>query len=108
MNEAAILLEIHLTELGLEFDREFAFHPSRKWRFDYFVPSQGMWTCFAVEIEGAIWTSGRDTRGAGYQKDLEKYREAAIRGYKVYRFSTEEVLKGVAREFIQRHLKGTL
>ena len=104
MNEASILLEIHLKELGVNFCKEFAFALPRKWRFDYMLEPLEDKT--AIEIEGAIWTRGRHTRGAGYQKDLEKYREAAFRGYKVYRFSTEEVLKGVAREFIKRHLKG--
>jgi hypothetical protein len=101
-SEAHILLEIQLKELGLEFRPEFKFHPRRKWRFDYLLRPKWKGSQ-AIEIEGAIWTQGRHTRGQGYLGDLEKYREAAAMGYKVYRFSTQEVLSGKAREFIKEH-----
>jgi very-short-patch-repair endonuclease len=103
MNHAAILLEIHMKELGLDFISEFAFAPPRRWRFDYAL--RPIEEKVAIEIEGAIWSQGRHTRGAGYQKDLEKYRVAAALGYRVFRFSTEEVLNGTAREFIEKHCK---
>jgi hypothetical protein len=99
---AHILLEIHLHELGLdEFVPEFKFHPTRRWRFDYLLKPK-----VAVEIEGGIYlrAGGRHNRGAGYEKDLEKYREATILGYDVYRFSTGEVLNGTAKVFLQRLL----
>lgn len=97
-SEAHILLEIHLTELGLNYAPEHKFHPKRRWRFDYYIAGGT-----AIEIEGGIHSRGRHTRGVGYEKDLEKYREAAAMGYKVYRFSTQEVLNGTAREFIKEH-----
>jgi hypothetical protein len=99
-SEAQILLEMHLKELGIPFMPEYKFHPNRRWRFDY-VLDRPNWT--ALEIEGAIWTRGRHTRGSGYAKDLEKYREAAALGYRVYRFSTQEVLDGTAKAFIAKH-----
>ena len=109
-NEANLLLEKHLDELGLKFEREFRFHPERKWRFDYLITSRltqmCLQPCYALEIEGGIWIGGRHTSGAGYSKDLEKYREAAIRGYCVLRFSVQEVLEGTAREFLQKHVSG--
>jgi very-short-patch-repair endonuclease len=98
LNHAAILLEIHMKELGIEFEPEYRFAAPRKWRFDYLLGDKT-----AIEIEGGIFSRGRHTRGVGYEKDLEKYREAAIRGYKVLRFSTGEVLNGTAREFIKKH-----
>jgi very-short-patch-repair endonuclease len=102
--DANLLLEQHLEELGLAFVKEFKFHPVRKWRFDYFLDTwRNERSGVAIEIEGAVWTQGRHTRGSGYVKDLEKYREAAALGFKVFRFSTQEVLSGVAREFIQKH-----
>jgi hypothetical protein len=104
--EANILLELHLKELGFDrFVPEYKFHPKRKWRFDYLLCHSGSASQVktAIEIEGAIWTRGRHTRGAGYMGDLEKYREAAALGYKVYRFSTQEVLNGTARAFIEKH-----
>lgn len=106
--EAPLLLEKHLEELGLKFVKEFAFALPRKWRFDYvlaFETPRGMSVAhgIAIEIEGGIWVQGRHTRGCGYLRDLEKYREAAAADWKVYRFSTGEVLNGTAREFIKQH-----
>jgi hypothetical protein len=97
-SEAHILLEIHMQELGLKFAPECQFHPHRKWRFDYVIGNKT-----AIEIEGAIWTRGRHTRGAGYLADMEKYREAAVLGWKVLRFATSEILDGTARAFLKEH-----
>lgn len=95
--EANVLLELHLGELGLRFIPEFRFCAHRKWRFDYYIGRNE-----AIEIEGGIFSRGRHTRGVGYQKDLEKYRTAAAMGYRVFRFSTQEVLDGTAREFLKK------
>jgi hypothetical protein len=106
-SHAHILLETHMKELGLHFLPEFAFHPERKWRFDYLIvkPEDANRATCAVEIEGGIWSRnvGRHNRASGYIKDLIKYREAAALGYKVYRFSTDEVLDGTAKAFLQQH-----
>jgi very-short-patch-repair endonuclease len=100
-NEAGILLEMHLGELGLTFRKEHRFHPERKWRFDYLLyPGK-----VAIEVEGGVFAQSRHVRGVGYQKDLEKYNHAAIMGFTVLRFSTGQVLDGTAREFIAKHCK---
>lgn len=99
------MLEQHLRELGFDrFVREYKFHPKRKWRFDYLLePDTDSFGDVAIEIEGAVWTQGRHTRGSGYVKDLEKYREAAAQTFKVFRFTTQEVLNGTAKKFIEEH-----
>jgi very-short-patch-repair endonuclease len=97
-----VLLERHLRELGLPFEREYRFHATRRWRFDYWLPDARL----AIEIEGAIWTRGRHTRGKGYQADLDKYNAATMMGYRVLRFSTDDVLRGRAKAFLVEHLKG--
>jgi hypothetical protein len=98
-NEAHVLLEEQFQELGLLFIAEFTFHPARRWRFDYLIGDH-----VAVEIEGSIWTSGRHTRGQGFQGDIEKYNHATMMGYRLLRFSTADVLEGRAKAFIQEHL----
>lgn len=75
---------------------EFRFDQQRKWRFDFCIIKVRL----AAEIEGAIWTQGRHTRGKGYQGDLEKYNSALVLGWRVFRFSTQDVLKGEARHFL--------
>src|SRR5262249_54327951 len=79
---------------------EYAFHPTRKWRFDYAWPA---WS-IAVEIEGGTWSGGRHTRGKGYAEDARKYNAAAEAGWRVFRFTTEMVLTGEALSVLERVL----
>jgi very-short-patch-repair endonuclease len=71
-------------ELGLPmWEKEYRFHPKRKWRFDY------AWSAYkiAVEIEGGSWVGGRHNRGAGFAKDCEKYNAATAAGWRVFRLT---------------------
>lgn len=77
---------------GLKPEREYRFHPKRRWRFDFAFPD----TKLAVEVEGGTWANGRHTRGAGYEKDLEKYNAAVLMGWRVLRYSTAMVMDGTA------------
>jgi very-short-patch-repair endonuclease len=96
VNQAHLLLEKHLTELKLYFLAEHPFHTTRKWRLDYYLPDKGI----AIEIEGGIWSRGRHTRGKGFQADLDKYNHATMLGYRLLRFSSEDVLRGRAKAFL--------
>lgn len=108
-NPANILLEKHLTELGLTFTPEYRFHPARLWRLDYVLGEALKYGLTpAIEIDGGIWTGGRHTRGMGYQRDMDKLNAAAAAGFLVFRFSTRDVLQGRAKEFLRLHLKGAL
>lgn len=78
--------------------REYKFHPERKWRFDFAIPERKI----AVEIEGGIWVQGRHNSGAGMEKDMEKYNAAVDLGWKLYRFSSGHVKSGYAIETIAR------
>lgn len=71
--------------------QELKFHPTRRWRFDYAHPDLKI----AIEIEGAVWTRGRHTRGAGYLADCEKYNTAQIMGYRVLRYATSQMAEMV-------------
>ena len=62
---------------------EYKFHPKRRWRLDWFVPSVNI----GIEIEGGIWTRGRHTRPQGFLQDIEKYNAAALMGIKLYRIN---------------------
>jgi len=65
---------------------EYKFHPARKWRFDYAIPKY----MIAIEVEGGVWNNGRHTRGAGYIKDMEKYNEATILGWRILRYTPQQ------------------
>ena len=43
---------------------------------------------------------GGHTTGKGYTRDLEKYNLATLHGWKVYRFTTQDVTKGIAIAFM--------
>ena len=76
---------------------EFRFAAPRKWRFDFAWPEKKI----ALEVEGGIWTRGRHTRGSGFLKDMEKYNAAGKLGWRVFRFSPQEVHSGHAHLFMK-------
>ncbi|MFT4020053.1 MAG: DUF559 domain-containing protein [Acinetobacter sp.] len=97
-------LAIQLKALKIKFEREFKFCTGRKWRADFALRDDKI----LIEVEGGIWSNGRHTRAKGYIADLEKYNMAQKLGYKVFRFSTEQVMSGAAIQQIEQvveHLK---
>ena len=106
-NEAELCVAIGLRELGLAVKNDYRFHGQRKWRLDvaeFMLPKDARRPKVAVEIEGAHWAQGRHTRGSGFEKDCEKYAEAAIAGYQVFRVTTEMALDGTAKQIVRRWL----
>lgn len=83
--------EIACLAVGIEslMRPEFQFHPSRRWRFDYYFEKDGQ--KIAVEVEGGAWTGGRHTSGAGFIGDMEKYNTAASMGITVIRFTPSQI-----------------
>ncbi|MBS3945298.1 MAG: hypothetical protein KGZ42_07365 [Melioribacter sp.] len=73
---------------GYNFEREFRFHPVRKWRFDFALPNKKV----AIEFEGGVFLpKARHTSMVGYSKDVEKYREAVLHGWKVLRYTAKDL-----------------
>lgn len=97
-NEFEAKLARELKTLKIEFEQEFEFHPKRKWRADFHLVGKKI----LVEVEGAIWSGGRHTRGKGYIGDMEKYNAATMMGFQVLRFSTEQVKSGLAIQQIEK------
>jgi len=75
---------------GPKLTREYRFHESRKWRFDFAIPE----IRYAFEVEGGTFAkkgkSGHIT-GVGYGNNCEKYNAAALAGWSVFRFDTKMV-----------------
>ena len=82
-----MILQLLTNFTGTKFVKEYKFHPTRKWRFDY----ANLEKKIAIEVEGGIWTKGRHTRGKGYIGDMEKYNNAVLLGWKVLRFTPEQM-----------------
>ena len=97
-------------------EREFRFHETRKWAFDFAWPDKGADEdgCvyeqnhgLAVEVEGASFTGGRHTRGAGFEADCEKYNTATLQGWRVLRFTASMVKSWEAARTIKGVLCGS-
>jgi hypothetical protein len=91
--EASFSFLIRVSELP-EPVTEYKFHKTRKWRFDFAYPDR----MIAVEVEGGIYGNGRHNRPVGFENDCEKYNEAQLLGWKVYRFTGAMIRDGRALE----------
>ena len=78
--------------------REYKFAPERKWRFDVAFVDEML----AVEVEGGHWVNGRHSRGSGFEADCIKYSTAAVLGWRVLRFTTDQVKSGMALRMLQQ------
>jgi very-short-patch-repair endonuclease len=70
-------------ERAVTLETEFGFHPARKWRFDYAIPSLKI----AIEYEGIFADKSRHTTFKGYNADADKYNTAAVMGWRVIRLT---------------------
>jgi len=68
-----------------QLEREYKFHPSRKWAFDFAHPKSRV----AVEVDGGQWLPGGGRHGG--DADREKMNEAAALGWRVLHFSPKQL-----------------
>ena len=93
---------LHLRAAGIEgFEREYRFAAPRRWKFDFANPA----LMVALEVEGGTWTRGRHTSGKGYAADCEKYSTAAVMGWRVLRFTTDQVKNGMALRMLRQAIE---
>lgn len=100
-NEAHLLMQDILEGLDLWQVPEHRFDESRRWRFDFAIPTQKL----GIEIHGAVWVRGGHTRGQGFQDDREKMNAAQVLGWSVLEFTTQDVLQGRAAATIKAWLE---
>lgn len=103
--EDALAFQIKAAGLPIP-EREWRFHPTRRWRFDFAWPGDKL----AVEVEGGIWLSlkgkkGRHNTGKGIEEDMVKYNAAALLGWRVLRVSPGHVRSGEALQWIEGALR---
>lgn len=87
--------------LKVEVVPELQFHPTRKWRFDYAIPSHKI----AIEVEGGVWNNGRHTRGKGFLNDMEKYNSATLMGWRLFRVTPKTLISTPTFTLISDALK---
>ena len=104
------LLAVQLEQAGIPFEREYKFHPKRRWRADFALwdfpaaKRHNIEADILIEVDGATWISGRHNRGSSIAKDYEKGAAAAILGYRVIHATTEQVMDGTALSWIRQAL----
>jgi very-short-patch-repair endonuclease len=98
---SADLLAFHLKAAGIPFEREYRFHPTRRWRFDFAIPAKQV----AVEVQGGVWNGGRHATGTGITGDCEKFSVAASLGWRVMPVTPAQVKSGDALHWIERALE---
>ncbi len=86
------------SDLKEECIKEFKFHPTRKWRFDYAIPVHKI----AVEVEGGVWTGGRHTSPKGFLNDMEKYNTATLMGWRVFRTIPDELCTNATLQLLRK------
>ena len=93
----------HIKASGLAgWEREVAFHPTRRWRFDFAHREKRI----AVEVEGVLrGRPGRHQRVDGMTADCEKYAEALCLGWAVLRVVPAQVRSGDALRWLLRLLE---
>jgi very-short-patch-repair endonuclease len=98
MSEAEDAFAFQLTATkATGWTREYRFAPPRQWRFDFAWPARKV----AVEVEGGGYVNGRHSRGAGMEKDTEKYNTAMIGGWYVLRVTPKQVESGQALHWLE-------
>lgn len=100
-SESDLFSSICKTSLKTACLKEYRFHPTRRWRFDYALPEH----LIALEVEGGIWTKGRHIRPQGFLGDMEKYNAAALLGWRVLRTTPEALLKTKTLEMLQEAIQ---
>lgn len=87
-----------LTQEISEPVQEHKFHPKRKWKIDFSYPDKKL----AIEIEGGVWSRGRHTRGSGFIKDMEKYNALTEYGWRLLRFTPDDLKKQSTLDLIKK------
>ena len=134
MNPAEDLLSVHLAELGLHFERQYAYAKGRRFKADfavwqpwgvgnyrYLIPGQGYpgLRLALIEVTGGIYQKGkpcplcgRTSKGAhgsvtGVLKDNERLFEAFKAGWHMIRVTPQQVGSGEAKRMISEALHGS-
>jgi very-short-patch-repair endonuclease len=107
MNPAEDLLAIHLTELGLHFERNYRYVKGRKFAADFAVWQPNPHRRFAlIEVQGGIYTRQAHGSITGVRADNTRLYEAFKAGWAVLRFTPQQVMDGEAREMVREYLEG--
>lgn len=90
--EDRLYTDLQLAGLCDGLERQYRFHPTRKFRADFAYPARRL----LIEVQGGSWVGGGHTRGAGYERDCERMNLATLEGYQMMWFTSSMVRQGRA------------
>lgn len=99
INQAELLLETHLKEARIDYQREVQLVKDRRFRWDFVIGK------LAIEIQGGIWHKGGHSTGKGITRDITKGRVAVMAGYIPVAFTTKDVMTGTAIAWLKQYLQ---
>lgn len=97
-------------DCNVSYYLEYKFHLERRWRFD-----AALWVettrveKWALEVEGLGGSKGSEGRHrsiGGFLKDMEKYNEAALAGFRILRVTWKQVEDGTCLSLLRRACGG--
>lgn len=87
---------------GLVREHRFAKEIGRQWRFDFAWPEHKI----AVELQGGIFRyDPSHTSVARMKGEMEKLNAAALMGWRVFTFHTDDVDDGIALNQVEQALR---
>ena len=96
-----LLLALHLTELGVTFERQYAYVPGRRFRADFGLVADRL----LIEVQGGIFTGQAHGSIRGVLADIERGNLATLHGWRRLCFTPQQVETGEAKAFIEAVLE---
>lgn len=76
-------IEWVLIGMKLDYKKEYKFHPTRKFRFDFCLVDKKV----AIEYNGIMGDKSRHTTISGYSNDMNKINIAVVNGWRVLQYT---------------------
>lgn len=108
VGEETLALQIRAEKLPVPM-RQFQFLPHRKFAFDFAWSDDARGGGpLAVEVEGGIWRKGGGAHShpTNILRDIEKHNLAVLAGWRVLRFTTDQVKSGEAVNLLKEVFAG--
>lgn len=109
MKSSVVPFEMQCRLAGLpEPQKEYKFHPKRRWRFDFAWPAPfvSFKDPVALEVQGGLFVQGRHSRGAALLKEHEKLNAAALLGWRILYCTPKQIADGSALSLVEQAIKG--
>lgn len=103
-SEGEAHLATRIKQMGLPApQRQYQFHPDRKWAFDFAWPS----LMLAVEVDGGTYMDGEGYHSSGQYlaRQYERDNEATLMGWRILRFDTKQVTSDDAMGVLERAIE---